>query len=272
MICGNGKAFLVLAMLIAAALVPDSQAQSTSKVGIPILVYHDIQTKEEGQTKKDVVGISKFKEQMRYLHEQGYQTLALSEMEDYLSGRKLGTNKVVMIQIDDGLQSVANALPVLTDYGFKAGFSIVPNQVGRWGVMSWEDIGKIASNPRYDILSHTMSHSCWMAGEYDGRPSTITEMVEKEIADSRRIISEKIGKEVNALVWPCGIFNTAAARYAVSKGYKWLFTMHDQMNYPKPDHRDINRIYISGTCGLREFVMTLSDGKSRECHPARTSS
>jgi peptidoglycan/xylan/chitin deacetylase (PgdA/CDA1 family) len=70
------------------------------------------------------------------------------------------SNKVVMINFDDGLKSqLIYAKPILDKYGFKASFFIICGRVGtERSSMNWQDIAELKKNGM-DIESHSMTHT-----------------------------------------------------------------------------------------------------------------
>jgi len=72
----------------------------------------------------------------------------------------LASNKVVMINFDDGYKSqLIYAKPILDRYGFKASFFLICGRVGThpyW--MNWQDIAELKKDGM-DIESHTMTHA-----------------------------------------------------------------------------------------------------------------
>jgi len=70
------------------------------------------------------------------------------------------SNKVVMINFDDGLKSqLIYAKPILDKYGFKASFFIICGRVGtERSSMNWQDIAELTKD-RMDIESHSMTHT-----------------------------------------------------------------------------------------------------------------
>jgi peptidoglycan/xylan/chitin deacetylase (PgdA/CDA1 family) len=70
------------------------------------------------------------------------------------------SNKVVMINFDDGLKSqLIYAKPILDKYGFKASFFIICGRVGtERSSMNWQDIAELKKD-RMDIESHSMTHT-----------------------------------------------------------------------------------------------------------------
>ena len=75
-------------------------------------------------------------------------------------GSNIGTNKVVMINFDDGWKSqFLYAKPILDHYGFKASFFIPCAKMEidpKW--MTWQQITAL-KNDGMDIESHTMTHA-----------------------------------------------------------------------------------------------------------------
>ncbi len=262
---------LQAAISLALFAVPDAHAEVGHKGKFSVLVYHDIQDGGPGSATPSVVRLSLFKQQMRYLSDNGYRTLALSEIEDYISGKQEMTGKVVALHFDDGLKSVSDVLPVLSEYRFKASFAIVAGMVGVYPAMNWTEIKKISANPRYDILSHTMTHNCASFKAFDGSPGKTSEKAEFELAESRRLISEKIGKPVNALVWPCVAANSGLAALASRVGYTSLFRTDGRSNTAgSKDRFNIRRIGISGYCDMNEFARTVSTGVGIACAPPKS--
>lgn len=70
------------------------------------------------------------------------------------------SNKVVMINFDDGLKSqLIYARPILDKYGFKASFFIICGRVGtERSSMNWQDIAGLKKDGM-DIESHSMTHT-----------------------------------------------------------------------------------------------------------------
>ena len=264
-------AILQAAVCFAIFAVTDVHAEVSPKGKVSVLVYHDIQDGEAGSATPSAVRLSMFKQQMRYLSDNGYRTLGLNELEDYVSGKKEMTGKVVALHFDDGLKSVSEVLPVLSEYRFKASFAIVAGMVGVYPAMNWAEIKTISANPRYDILSHTMTHNCSYFKAYDGTPGKTSEKAEFELAQSRRLISEKIGKPVNALVWPCVAANRGLTELAARVGYTSLFRTDGQSNSAgSKDRFNIRRIGISGYCNMNEFARTVSTGVGIACAPSKS--
>ena len=173
--------------------------------GIPILMYHDIELPESQYNRTDievrpyVLPEPKFEEQMYYLAEQGYRVISLEDFVSFVKDKKPLPEKSIVITFDDGhISNYLKAYPILKKWGFKAVFFIITSSVGMPGMLTWEQIQEMADNGM-EIGSHTVTHS---------PPSTLTraELI-RELGESKKILEERLGREVRWLSSPTGYYN-----------------------------------------------------------------
>jgi len=243
---------------------------------LPIIVYHQIRNTADGPPDSmEAVALDRFEAQMRYLHENGYVTLSANEVFDYLRTGEPDNKKVVAIHFDDGWKSAQLALPALDRYGFKATFWIIPGTGIGLPHMDWAEIEAIAQNPRYDIYSHSMTHP-WKFGDtmldWMKRPTVHKgpDQVRWELAESRKILAEKLRLDVSYLAWPAGHYNEDMIRIARESGYSALFTIDSGVNYRGDSPLRIRRTMIHGACDEEAFKEILRDGVYRNCEADAT--
>ena len=104
----------------------------------------------------------------------------------------------------------------------------------------------------------------WMNGRTPGKGP---EQVRWELAESRRVLAEKLGRPVRYLAWPAGHYDEAMIRIATESGYSALFTIDDGINRPEADPLRVHRTMVHGGCDIKVFAQVLSDGIYRECAP-----
>ncbi|MBW2610580.1 MAG: polysaccharide deacetylase family protein, partial [Deltaproteobacteria bacterium] len=102
---------------------------------------------------------------MKFLYENGYQTVNLKEAICYLSGVKKLKEKTVVITFDDGFRDLyTEAFPVLNSYGFSATVflptAFIKNKRLKFKekeCLSWDEIRKLQGK---GIIfgSHTINH------------------------------------------------------------------------------------------------------------------
>ncbi len=179
---------------------------------VPILAYHKIDDRPDfGITSRK---INHFKEDLRLLSQQGYQSLTFRQLAAGMSVPE----KAVIITFDDGYASFHDrALPLLREQGFNAVVFIPTAYVGRennwdvqWGNHRYRhmDIARIVACHRagMEIGSHMVRHI------YPGLLSDAG--LEEEMSLSKKQLSGWIGDEVISLSYPFGKYDPRAIRAA----------------------------------------------------------
>lgn len=266
---------LLRCCILASLLIPGfihPVLAAEARPGLPILVYHRLhENNETAEGGWENVSLGQFKWQMRYLHNEGYRTLSMDEVVDFLKGKTF-PEKIVAIQFDDGWKSQQEALPILQKYGFKATFWIIAGESDVAGSpdMNWNEITALTKSPDFRIYSHTMTHP-WKTGDtlldwVEGKtPGKGIEQAKWELTESKRLLEEKLGRPVPYLAWPSGIYNDTLLSLAKQAGYQALVTINTGLNYPGDDPFYIRRAMLDGTCDNLTFIQTLQDGKFHRC-------
>lgn len=149
---------------------PVSPFRRTDK--IPILTWHRVvehSVKEEFY--KDNIWVNDldcFRQNMKYLSDNGYRTLTLDEFYDWYCGKtEYYGEKVVVLTFDDGdIENYTNVLPVLREYGFSATVFLIGNKVK--DRVDWDGTSKCyltrelidrmqEEYPAFAVESHTYS-------------------------------------------------------------------------------------------------------------------
>ena len=135
-------------------LVAQLRNVSTStQTGPVIITYHDIGHNESPYT----VTPENFATQMRMIHESGWVTLTVDQVDAWLNGQPVPPHSV-MITFDDGAMGVWQyAEPILKRYNMNATAFIITGFVGTHYpyYMDWDKITELANTGRWDIEAHT---------------------------------------------------------------------------------------------------------------------
>lgn len=242
--------------------------------GIPVLEYHQVtDDKPAGDT---VISPARFKEQMDYLHDSGYQTLSIDELVSIMNRQTAMPEKAIVITFDDGFVSVLNATPVLQANKMKASFWIItsflkidpPKMKGQY--LKIDQLKILAANPNFQIESHTVTHpsdvdnnlSTWVKDQPKNKNATEALI---ELDASKMMLEEIMGKRVDYIAWPSGYYNQTLLDIAKIAGYKATITIDEGVNFPGDDPFKIKRLFIDGNCDLAHFIKTLVIGATNKC-------
>lgn len=200
---------------------------------IPVLMYHEIGDKPNG----NYLRYADFEAQMRWLAENGYQTVTLEEVYRHLNDFTPLPPKPVVLTFDDGYRSFYTAaVPVLKRNRFRATVFIITGLVDHPEHMTWEQIKELPTMGM-EVGAHTVTHS-------DLRQMTGAKL-RWELAESKRILEERIGLVVRFFCYPTGRYNQETPEVVKAVGYLGAVTTEYGPVTPKQSPFLWSRIRIS---------------------------
>jgi len=215
---------------------------------IPILMYHQVSDPSERNKKirntspAYCLSVDKFSEQMKYLAENGYQTLSLNEL---IKSNEFRSQNTVVITFDDGWSNnYTNAFPILERLGLTATIFVITDFVGKDGYMGWGELQEMTA-PGISIQSHGASHT----------PLSLLETHEmfNELDGSKKSIEDQLGSSVDFLSAPHGMIDQRVLDAARSIGYKAICTSEPGFTHSYGRPAILKRINISDRCQIPEF-------------------
>ncbi|MBN2030708.1 polysaccharide deacetylase family protein [bacterium] len=125
---------------------PDYVTKNQMGDEIPVFLYHRIDRKV-------------FEDQLRYLKDNGYQTLNIMQLGDCLVQGKNPSVKDIVMTFDDGLDDLYSvAYPLLRSYQFQAVAFIAPYWIGEEGVINWSQAQEMHQSGVIDFQAHSYTH------------------------------------------------------------------------------------------------------------------
>ncbi|MDP3683225.1 MAG: polysaccharide deacetylase family protein, partial [Ignavibacteria bacterium] len=142
-------------------------------VTAPILLYHHISTSSDTQDSRYNIPPEKFEEQMKWLFDNGYQTITVSDLTNLIYNGGEIPQRPVVITFDDGnIDNYNNALPILKKYGFVATFYVVQIYVNGTDMISADQLKELI-HAGWEIGSHSKTHAHLPAISEDLLPEEI---------------------------------------------------------------------------------------------------
>lgn len=200
---------------------------------VPALLFHSINNKKENGVSH--ISTHTFEKFLIELNKRELNTITVSE-----SVKKSETNDILLI-FDDGFEDFyKDAFPLLKKYNHKATIYPVAKSINEnfsWDIysnrnhLSSEQLIEI-SEYGIEIGSHTLSHP-------DLTRISNTELTE-ELKESKKLLTQIIGKEINSLSFPFGSWNENIWKNAKKLGYK------SASAYRRHNHKFTNVINVMG--------------------------
>lgn len=167
LLCVDALVFLCL--FITANMAGCFSAGADSKdeefINVPIIAYHSI---VKDKSEKYIITPDTFENDLKYLSENGYQTIFAEQLADYVYNNTPLPPKPIIITFDDGLyNNLYYALPLLEKYDMCAIISVVGSYICNvssydpqqpdFTYLIWEDLLDLLNSKRIEIGNHTYS-------------------------------------------------------------------------------------------------------------------
>lgn len=171
---------------------------------VPVLMYHYVSVPPEGADKyRNDLSVSpeQFRQQMKYLSENGYSTIDLYDLSRAVTNKQEIPPKSVIVTLDDGYRdNYENAFPILQEFGLEATFFLATGFIdqGHPGYMTWDMIGEMAeAGMRFEPHSKTHPDLTGQDREY----------VVYEMLGSMETIEAHIGSRPRYFAYPSGRYD-----------------------------------------------------------------
>lgn len=182
--------------------------------GVCILMYHSIGYEKNNRLR---IPQQQFKEQMKYIKDNGYTTLTIQQLYNFFVENKPIPKKSVVITFDDGyLDNYEYAYPILKEFSLKATIFVTPNTIDKSnGYMTSKQLKELQGNG-IDIESHTFNHEELNNLSYEKQLKTLKE--------SKEVLEKILDKKVNYIAYPFGKYNEDTIKAMKNAGYTMGFT------------------------------------------------
>lgn len=182
---------------------------------LAVIYYHDIVDPGMGYSYQKTEE-RHFEEQMRFLSENGYNTILMEDLEKPLP------DKAVLITFDDGFISVyRRAVPIMQKYGVRGNILLPTKYIedNDPRFMSWEQLKEVCGSGAFSVAAHTHTHTDIRTLDDSGMKS--------ETESSRKAIQEHLGKDPKSFCMPFGKYNKSSIKLLKKYGkYSYIFSSY----------------------------------------------
>lgn len=207
---------------------------------VPIVMYHSVNPDAVPENRLAVTPEA-FERQMHFLKRHRYNVLPLEKLATLIKEGKKIPYKTIPITLDDGYKdNYIYAFPILKKYNLPATIFIIINEVGRPDRLSWDEIKVMQNSGIITFGSHTLGPEPLVNIKSD-------EELKKQIFESKRILEEKLEREVGIFSYPSGAFNAKIRQLVIDAGYKSAVATNPGRKYPDDDVFALKRLRISSS-------------------------
>lgn len=213
----------ILLLLSVAAFAAPKRADGDLPTAT-VLCYHIV---EAPAAPRMHIDRETFRQQLRYLEMTGYNVVPLRHVYEYVTGQRPSLPKnAIVITIDDGWRSTyTEAFPELQKRKFPFTVFIYPNIIGQTSnALTWDQI-RVMAKAGVDVQSHALTHPFLTRRRHQAMSDeAYGTWLQRELAESRRILEKESGKKVQFLAYPYGDYDAYVSAAAEKAGYAAALT------------------------------------------------
>lgn len=224
-----------------------------NQLRLPILMYHYVGNNPNPKDlQRNVLSISpdKFEEQMKFLHDNGYNTTTLDTLYAALKKQTVLPPKSVILSFDDGyMDFFYNAYPVLLRYNLKATEFIPTGLIGGSYYLTWDQISQMHNSGLVFFGAHSIHHY--------NLTVLSSQALEYELKESKVKLEQVLGVPVNFMAYPYGITNDYVIQKVKAAGFLGSTGTWASITQSEGTIYDMPRFRISGSISFQQFQQYL---------------
>ncbi|QGH36727.1 polysaccharide deacetylase family protein [Gracilibacillus salitolerans] len=254
---------IISLFLVAILVIPSGWitpvAEAATNEDIPVLLYHRVV--ENPTNEWTDTSIEKFEQTMKYLQDNGYNTLSAEQYVSIMEGTETAPENPILLTFDDATPDfITNALPILEKYDMHAVQFVITDWIDGDYSMSEEQLKSLTENPNVSLQNHSKSHDEDIWGNDGSIRSDITrEQAEEEITQANTYLMEITGQEPILMAYPYGSYNNVVKEVNEENGIQYAF----KVGYPDEDEYTLGRHYVVMDTTLGEIAEWI-DGPTPE--------
>lgn len=235
---------------------------------IPVFTFHRVVSdklkKERYQTDEWVHSAKVFEEQMKYLYDNGYQTISLDELYCWYQKKCEFPKKTVVITFDDGnADDFYIVMPILRKYNFKSTTFVVGNRTKdkenepyNENIRTFMTKELIKKSKRIYSKMDYQSHTYDMHTVDPNGKERVLNYTREQIRDDFKN-NEKF--KFDYLAYPYGIYNDEIIEQLEESEYKlaFIFRKHDYVTRDSKQY-EMPRIKINGFSTVEDIKKWLN--------------
>ncbi len=261
-----------------AAVADDIEMVSNSDdkgIFVPVIMYHSL-LNDESRQGDYVTRPAQFTEDMEYLKTNGFNTVFISDIAEYvINGTEL-PDKPVVITFDDGYYNVLHyAYPYLKENNMKAVMNVVGSYTvqatdedehnPQYSALTWDEINELSESGVFEIGNHSydlhsLSYRKGCKKLYSESDEEYRKVLMDDIGRLQGLLEDKSNIKPEIFAYPYGLISDESVEILQDIGFKALLTCYEKPNFITRDPEclmSINRYNRSSEITTEEFMNKL---------------
>ncbi len=218
---------------------------------VPIIMYHQVQNNNLG---KDVISPAEFESDLKYLSDQNYNTITMTQLIDYVyDGEELPENPIILTFDDGYLSTYKNVYPLLKKYDSKIVLSIIGKSTDDFSKvvdnhidahMTWDQLNELKESGLVEIQNHSynlhkISNQRYGCCQMTNEPlCDYEQFLAADVMELQEKAKTFLNYTPNTFTYPYGRYNDTVEGILKKLGFKATLTATFGMNLVSKDSPD----------------------------------
>lgn len=217
-----------------------------NKINLPIIMYHSID-KSQNRLGKFVISSKELENDLKYLSDNGYHTIFINDLIDFVYSEKELPEKPIILTFDDGYyNNYLYAFPLMKKYNCKMVISPIGKCIDTYSEsndknpayahVTWENLKEMQDSGLVEVQNHSYNmHSCkgCRFGTKIKKGENIHEYKKIFVEDVCKL-QEKINLNLNVtpttFTYPFGAFTKHSENILKELGFKATLSCENRVN------------------------------------------
>lgn len=221
-------------------------AAGGKKVEVPILMYHNIFRSSNGKGNY-IISESAFEQDLKFLKDNGYTTIVMKDLIDYVYNNKELPENPIILTFDDGYSNnYLYAFPLLQKYNSKAVLSIIgyytdlytksPDENPAYSHVTWDNVNEMIKSGTVELQNHSYNLHTTDKGRNGTKKkrNESNEEYTKILTDDLKKLQDEFktntGYIPNTFTYPFGSVSNASFEIIKELGFKASLSCESGMN------------------------------------------
>ena len=222
-------------------------ATHTQTFSLPVVMYHHV-TENESKAGKYTVLTREFENDLKLIKSQGYTTVTVRELIDFVKNGKPLPDKPIMLTFDDGFESFyALAFPLLQRYNLKAVVSVIGSVTERYSTiddhninysnLNFDEISELdksgiveIQNHSYDMHKNSAKSRKGMSKLMNESNAEYSKALEADLMAAQRALWDNCRIKPTAVAYPYGAYSKQTLAIVKNCGFECTMLCEEKIN------------------------------------------
>jgi len=224
------------------------------RIRVPILMYHYISPlpADADAYRQDLtITPDVFRAHMRYLHDEGYSTISMYQLDEALMQGSLLPPNPIILTFDDGyIDAYTTVFPILREFGLTGTFFIITGRADANDpdYVNWQQISEMSA-AGMSMESHTKNHADLRGRTYD--------FLVYELLGSLESLQAYTGIEPHIFAYPIGHYDGMTLDVVRGLPVWRAVTTQAGMLQTTDNRLEMPRVRVSGDTGVSGLAYLL---------------